>query len=896
MNDRPTISVSTWLALLVLGAVVPLLLFAGATLFKISKDARAAKNQGQADTAQALALAVDGEIRSWKAAMTALAASRILQRGRLAEFDAEARLVAAQHEGWIVLTVSSGQQLVNTLRPYGTPLPTTSSPETINAIFAGGKPVVSDVFYGKVTQGFLVAVGVPVWRDGKVVNGLTLNFSPQRLTRLLESQKLPSSWVAAINDRQYHVVARSRNIEQRVGKPVVPWLAAAEAAADRGMATGPLVDGRLGQVAFQRLQEVPWVVSLAVPVVELPSAMPLVSFLLVGALVGCAAVGVGLYTGRKITAPVARLAAAGEPMLRGVAVELGTPSGIREVRALQQALGEAAAAVQGYYQERERAAIAAETAKLVAASAQALRESEERLQLFIKNAPAAIAMFDCDMRYLAVSRRWMTDYGLGDRDIVGQSHYEVFPDIPHSWKTVHQRGLAGEVVQATEDRFERSDGTVRWLRWEVRPWRKGDGAVGGIILFTEDITERKRADEALQQAHDDLERRVEERTAELSQVVRQLEKQSTQLRALASELTLAEQRERHRVATVLHDDLQQILVGMKLVASPLAQSEDPKVREAGCEVSDLITRCLQCSRSLTEELSPPILHRGGLVPAMEWLVRWMAEKHHLTVVVHANKTARAESHDTTVLLFQAIRELLFNVAKYAQVDAASVAITHHDNQIQVQVTDQGAGFDPTQLRVAGGTAGGFGLFNIRERLELIGGRLEIDSAPGKGSRFTLWVPGHQTTTTGTAAPAPTGAELSTGAVRAEGASPSASDERKIRVLVVDDHLVVRQGLVRLLKEEPDIEVVGEAADGQTAVALTRELSPDVVTMDIEMPGMNGIEATRLICTECPAVRVIGLSMYEVHATAMREAGAVAYLTKSGPSDTLIAAIRGATRA
>jgi DNA-binding NarL/FixJ family response regulator len=118
------------------------------------------------------------------------------------------------------------------------------------------------------------------------------------------------------------------------------------------------------------------------------------------------------------------------------------------------------------------------------------------------------------------------------------------------------------------------------------------------------------------------------------------------------------------------------------------------------------------------------------------------------------------------------------------------------------------------------------------------------------------------------------------------------------VLVVDDHRVVRQGLIRLLKAEPDIDVVGEAADGRTAVALTRELAPDVVTMDIEMPGMNGIEATRLIHGACPDVCVIGLSIYEeaVLAAAMRNAGAVNYLTKSGPFEDLVAAIRSCVRA
>jgi PAS domain S-box-containing protein len=130
----------------------------------------------------------------------------------------------------------------------------------------------------------------------------------------------------------------------------------------------------------------------------------------------------------------------------------------------------------------------------------ALRESEIMLRFFVQHAPAAIAMLDRDMCYLVVSRRWMTDYHLGDRDLRGLSHYEVFPEISERWKEIHQRCLGGTVERCEEDSFTRPDGTLDWVRWEARPWRKVDDSIGGIIIFSEVVTERKRAEEALKQS------------------------------------------------------------------------------------------------------------------------------------------------------------------------------------------------------------------------------------------------------------------------------------------------------------------------------------------------------------------------------------------------------------
>lgn len=392
------------------------------------------------------------------------------------------------------------------------------------------------------------------------------------------------------------------------------------------------------------------------------------------------------------------------------------------------------------------------------------------------------------------------------------------------------------------------------------------------ILEAEQRAERRRAVEALRKAKDELEERVTERTM--------------QLRRLALELTQAEQRERKRLAGVLHDHLQQLLVGAKLGTELISRrAKDPQLKQSVVRVSALLNESINVSRSLAVELSPPILYESGLVGAVNWLGRWMNEHHNLTIEVHASTELAPDREGLSVLLFESIRELLLNVVKHAGVNSARVTIAAQgDKQVEITVSDQGTGFDPACA--ANVSATGFGLFSIRERLSLVGGRSIIDSAPGKGTRVTLIAPLPKVEKAEPAKAQPAPSTL---------ARPAGKRSSTIRVLVADDHPITRQGIARLLEEEPDIEIVGEACDGREAVEMACLLHPDVVVMDVSMPRLSGVEATRQIKSTLPDVRVIGLSMYEEAewAKAMCEAGALAYLHKSRQSGDLVTAIRAA---
>lgn len=521
-----------------------------------------------------------------------------------------------------------------------------------------------------------------------------------------------------------------------------------------------------------------------------------------------------------------------------------------------------------------------------------LRESESRFRSLADSAPVIIWMIGPDGCEF-VNQACLEFFGTPRAERIDVSCWaeRIHPDDRAQAAEAYRVAVEARTRVETFFRCRRRDGAYRWLHSIGMPTFFATGALQGYIGASHDVTDIKDAEDRLQRWSIDLERAVDTKTAELQQ-------SQDQLRALATELTLTEQRERKRLALELHDYLAQLLVvlRMKLRQTLLLVSED-RIGLLLQEADQVLTQSLDYTRSLVAELTPPNLKEFGLLDALSWLANQM-HRHGLTVTLEEDTEEPGLPEDQAVLLFQSVRELLFNVVKHAGANEAriTVALTD-DDRLQIVVEDDGCGFVPSPPPDRGTAPPQFGLFSIRERMAAMGGRLNIDSTVGSGTRAVLTTP-YRTIQNETALAAPSPvlgqpdpppAPVSPFDSRT-GDSPGSST---IGILLVDDHQMVREGLRSLLENYDDVAVIGEAADGSEAIQSVDRLHPAVVIMDINMPKTNGIDATSEIKSRHPHIAVIGLSVHNSDEAqeAMLMAGAARLLSKEAAVDELYEAIR-----
>ncbi|NLW51485.1 MAG: PAS domain-containing protein [Candidatus Brocadiaceae bacterium] len=369
-----------------------------------------------------------------------------------------------------------------------------------------------------------------------------------------------------------------------------------------------------------------------------------------------------------------------------------------------------------------------------------LHESEERYRrLFDSMAEGFVLQEMADgeqgdareCRFLEVNPAFERLMGLRAADVIGRRMQDVLPGAAQDWlqicRVVAETGRPAHV----ESYFSNLD---RWF--ELYAYRPAPDQYA--IIFSE-ISRRKRAEAELLDLNASLERRVAERTAEVRE-------QADRLRALASRLRRVERDERERLARVLHDHVQQLLAAARMQAAWIKDDRRPeRVRATAQMITDILQEAIDACRSLAVDLSPPVLREDGLAAALRWLADRMQEQHQLTVRLGGECDAEPATHDVRALLFECVRELLFNAVKHGGVAEAEVSLAlAPDGCIRVCVCDQGKGFDLDEVRRRGSDQMTFGLFSIQERLAHVGGTTEIRTAPGNGTRIMLSVPARDT--------------------------------------------------------------------------------------------------------------------------------------------------------
>jgi PAS domain S-box-containing protein len=359
---------------------------------------------------------------------------------------------------------------------------------------------------------------------------------------------------------------------------------------------------------------------------------------------------------------------------------------------------------------------------------EALKNREVLLREFITYTPAAIAMLDRDMRYVQASRRWLSDYKVSGEDIIGRCHYDVFPDVPERWREIHRRVLAGSVESCAEDPFPRADGGIEWLQWEARPWHEADGQIGGLIFFTQVITERK-------------------------ELGIQLEEQNRQLANSNAEL--------EQFAYVASHDLQEPLRAVAGCTQILAQRYKGRldsdadalvahIVDGSSRMKALIEDLLSLSRVSSQGEPPRQVDTADVFRRAMTHLQGRVEEQGAQVSTDALPVIRG---DFTQLV-QLFQNLIGNALKYRRAGVApqvSVTARRSATEHEFCVRDNGIGIDSQYFeRIFGvfqrlhtrdeypGT--GIGLAICRKIVERHGGRIWIESTVGRGSAFHFTLP------------------------------------------------------------------------------------------------------------------------------------------------------------
>lgn len=348
----------------------------------------------------------------------------------------------------------------------------------------------------------------------------------------------------------------------------------------------------------------------------------------------------------------------------------------------------------------------------------ALSESESRFREVIQKAPIGIVLLDNEGIIMDCNPVFQKILGYADEELIGVR----FSQVIHPDDLAHFRERFNELLEGKsnfyriEHRYIHKDFQEIWGLLSSSIVKNNDGQPKFFIAVIEDITQRRQAEE-------------------------QVLNYQKLLRSLTSESSLTEEHTRRRLATDLHDNIGQVLSLIKIKISELEESLSNNVNESLLkEISNSIEQTIRYTRYLMFEISPPILYDLGLEETIEWLAEHFAKQHGIQIQLMRDQQTKQLNTETSILLFQAVRELLSNIVKHANATLVIIIVNSVGNKLKVIVEDNGVGLDPILLEPQLNQTKGLGLFSISERLGYLEGSIEIESEPGQGTKVTLLIP------------------------------------------------------------------------------------------------------------------------------------------------------------
>lgn len=801
------------LVVLVLVALLPMFVWAGGLTLWSSVQSRQAVERGLAETARAVMVAVEQEVRLSIAALDSVALTRSLGEGDLAAFEPMARRLVAIHGGWYNLALfdTAGRQVLNTLRPLGTALPSVTEPgyeeaaKAVGTVVETGQPAVSNLFYGRVTGSEAILVAVPVRNQvGVLTHVLCAVIRPEQLSALLEAQHFALGWFGAIDDGNGRTVARAPGHQETAGRKAPDWVLSALAKSRRGVASGTSLTGDQVTVSYEHSELTGWTIVLGAPRSEFYARLGgslgiTVGF---GALVLVGSLLLAFATARRILGPVQALTVAARPFIpEGKPAH--APYGIAELDALYRALD----------------GLTAELAK-----------TQERFLTFFSAAPVMLFVCDQDARLVAVNDAWARTLGYAPEEVLGRHpwDFQTASSAAYHAGVVRPEFLKVGSLDGVWAEYLTKSGDVRDVLVSLRADREPDGSLVRTIGALQDVTEQRRAEKGLAHAVEEAERANDSKTrflAAASHDLRQpLQALTLYLGVLRARLNGREEQVMEAVGQCV-ESLAGLLNDMLDVARLDAGVITPKPAEV--PVSRLLERVVAA-----------------------WKIQAEAKGLRLEVV-ECSTMVRTDP----ALMDRVLSNLVANAVRYTERGRILIGCRNAGpGKMRIEVWDTGMGIPSDKLgeifeefrqlgnperRRDRGT--GLGLAIVRRIADLQNHLLTVRSEVGKGSVFGITLPSAQVCSV-------------------EDEPLQGGDKEHRRILVVDDEVHVRSALELVLGE------MGHHVEGaesvEQALISSRRHRPELVIADFRLAGgTTGIDVIKAVRASCggpvPAVVLTG---------------------------------------